>query len=86
MKDKKTRLWWADRLRIGLIIGLILMAMFAYAGSVVCLIGMFVMSFGFCAVEFMMNRCPRCDRHLDRNWGRFCQHCGGRIREDKTES
>lgn len=86
MNDKKKRLWWADRLRIGTIVALMLLGMLAYAGSLVCLIGMFVVLPAFCVVEFAMNRCPHCDRHLDRNWSHFCQHCGGRIREDKTDT
>lgn len=86
MNDKKTRLWWRDRLSIGFFIGLLLMGMFAYAGSVVCLIGMFVVLPVFGVVEFTMNRCPHCDGYLDRNWGRFCQHCGGRVREDKPDA
>ena len=86
MKDRKNRLLWADRLRIGFIIGMLLTGMLAYAGSMICLVGMFVIIIGFCAVEFTMNRCPHCDRHLDRSWGHFCQYCGGRIREEKSDT
>lgn len=86
MKDKKTRLWWADRLKVLCLTLMLIFAMIGYAGSVIGLIGMFAALPGFIAVELLMNRCPHCDRHLDRNWSRFCQHCGGRIREDKTES
>lgn len=86
MKDKKSNLWWCDRLRIGLLIGMLITGMLAYAGSMICLIGMFVILFAFCCVEFLMNRCPHCDRHLDRNWGHFCQYCGGRIREEKSDT
>ena len=86
MKDKQKRLWWADRLKVLCLVAMLIFAMLGYAGSVVGLVGMFVMLPGFIAVELLMNRCPHCDRHLDRNHSRFCQHCGQRIREDKTET
>ena len=86
MKNKKTRLWWADRLRLAILGLMLIFAMFGYAGSIVGLIGIFLALPGFIAVEFLMNRCPHCDRHLDRNWGQFCQYCGGRVREDKSET
>ena len=86
MKDKKNRLLWVDRLRVGFIIGMLLAGMMAYAGSIVCLIGMFVILIAWGMVELTMNRCPHCDRYLDRNWGPFCQYCGERVREDKSET
>lgn len=86
MKDKKTRLWWADRLKVLCLILMLFFAMIGYAGNVVGLIGVFVALPGLIVVELLMNRCPHCDRYLDRNWSRFCQHCGERIREDKRES
>ncbi len=86
MKDKEKRLWWCDRLRIGLLMLLGITGLLAYAGSMVCLVLMFVVLAAFCAVDFFMNRCPHCDRYLGRDWGLFCQHCGGRIREGKTDT
>ena len=86
MKDKKKRLWWADRLRLAFAGLMLIFAMLGYTGSVVGLIGLFAALPGFIVVEIFMNRCPHCDRHLDRNYSHFCQHCGGRIREDKTDT
>lgn len=86
MKDKKKRLWWADRLKVFCLVLMLILAMIGYAGSVVGLIGMFMVLPGFIAVELLMNRCPHCGRHLDRNRGQFCQHCGGRVREEKENT
>ncbi len=86
MKDRKKRLWWADRLRLTFAVLILLAAMLGYTGSVVGLIGLFSILPAFLLVEFTMNRCPHCDRHLDRNWSHFCQHCGERVREDKTDT
>lgn len=86
MNGRRTRLWWADRLRVAFAILLVLAAMLGKAGSPVGLIAMFLVVPAFLVVEFTMNRCPNCDRYLDRNWGQFCQHCGRRVREDKQES
>lgn len=84
--DRKNRLLWADRLRIGFLVGMLIAAMLAYAGSLVGMISLFVLLAGFLAVEFTMNRCPHCDHYLDRNRSRFCQHCGGRVREEKANT
>ena len=86
MKDKKKRLWWADRLKVFCLVLMLILAMIGYAGSVVGLIGMFMVLPGFIAVELLMNRCPHCDRYLDRNHSCFCQHCGERIREEKADT
>ena len=86
MNGRRTRLWWADRLRIAFAVLLVLAAMIGQTGSAAGLVVMLLVLPAFLVVEFTMNRCPHCDRHLDRNWGRFCQHCGGRVREDKTDT
>ncbi|MBE6973335.1 MAG: hypothetical protein E7440_05590 [Ruminococcaceae bacterium] len=86
MKDKKKRLWWADRLKFLCLALMLIFAMIGHTGSVVGLIGVFVVLPVFLAVELLMNCCPHCDRYLGRDRGRFCQHCGERIREDKTET
>ena len=86
MNRRRTRLWWADRLRIAFAVLLVLAAMLAKAWSAMGLMVMCLVLPAFLAVEFTMNRCPHCDRYLDRNWSHFCQHCGGRIREDKTDT
>ena len=87
MKDKKKRLWWADRLKITLAVLLVLAAMIAKAGSAAAgFILMLLVLPVFLGVEFTMNRCPHCGRHLDRNRGQFCQHCGERIREEKADT
>lgn len=86
MEDKKKRLWWCDRLKIALLGALLLLGMLAHSGSTVCLVLMFMVFPAFCFVEFTMNRCPHCDRHLGRDTGLFCQHCGEQIREEKTDT
>jgi len=86
VKERKPKLWWADRLKIALAVLLVLAAMIGKTGSAVGFIMMLLILPLFLAVEFAMNRCPHCDRHLDRNHSHFCQHCGQRIREDKNET
>lgn len=29
--------------------------------------------------DFLYNKCPHCKKHLGKNAGQFCQHCGGKI-------
>lgn len=29
--------------------------------------------------NFLYNKCPHCKKHLGRNTGEFCHHCGGKI-------
>lgn len=29
--------------------------------------------------DFLYNKCPHCKKHLGRNNGKFCQHCGEKI-------
>ena len=86
MNEQKPKLWWADRLRIAFAVLIMVGAMLAQAELVVGVVLAFLAAAGFFVVEFLMNRCPHCDRHLDRNWGKFCQHCGERIREDKADT
>ena len=89
MKDKNKRLWWHDRLRIVLPIGMLLMALLAQGDpdhGAVFLVLAIALLIVFAGVELFMNRCPHCDRFLGRDWGRFCPHCGERVREDKTDT
>lgn len=86
MKDGEKRLWWADRLKVLCLVLMLICAMVGYAGSILGLIGLFVLLPGFIAVELLMNRCPHCDRYLDRNYSHFCQHCGERVREEKPDT
>ena len=86
MKNKKSNLWWCDRLRVAFLILLLAAAMLGKAGSVFGLIMLFFILPVFLTVEFLMNCCPHCDRYLGRGRGRFCQHCGERIREDKPDT
>ena len=86
MKEHKPKLWWSDRLRIAFPVLIMVGAMLAQAELIVGVVLAFIAVVGFFVVELLMNRCPHCARHLDRNWGCFCQHCGGRIREDKADT
>lgn len=89
MKDKNKRLWWYDRLRIGLPIGMLLMALLAQGDpkhGPVFLVLAIVLLIVFAGVECFMNRCPHCDWFLGRGWGLFCPRCGGRIREDREDT
>lgn len=29
--------------------------------------------------HFLYNKCPHCGKHLGRDYGKFCQHCGEKI-------
>ena len=86
MKDKKQRVKRADLLRGTMAVLIVVCAMLAQAkpGPLPLVLAL-VAFIAFLAVEFFMNRCPHCDRYLDRNWGQFCQHCGERIRGEKAE-
>lgn len=86
MKDGKKRLLWCDRLRIVFFCCFIFMAMLASSGSAFYGVLMFAILVPFFAMETIMNRCPHCDRYLNRNRGQFCHHCGGRIREDRPDT
>ena len=87
MKDKENRVRRADLLRGILAVLMILFAMVARAKAGPVLLVLALVAFiAFLAVEFFMNRCPHCGRYLDRNWGAFCQHCGERIRPEKTDT
>lgn len=89
MKDKSKRLWWHDRLSIGLLIGMLLMAVLAQGKpehGLVFLMLAIVLLIVFAGVELFMNRCPHCDRFLGRDRGLFCPHCGERIREAREDT
>lgn len=87
MKDKENRVRRADLLRGIMAVLIILCAMVAQAkpGPALLVLALFAFLV-FLAVEFFMNRCPHCDRYLDRNWGQFCQHCGERIRGSEADA
>lgn len=87
MKDGKNRLLWADRVRVTFIVAIAFCSMLAVGGrETAVLIVELVLLALFLLAEFSLNRCCHCDRYLDRNRGPFCQHCGGRIREDKPDT
>lgn len=87
MKKKENQVRYADLLRGTMAVLLILCAMVAQAkpGPAPLVLAL-VVFIAFLLVEFFMNRCPHCGRYLDRNWGKFCQHCGERIRPDKVDT
>ena len=87
MKEKQNRVRRADVLRgvLGALIVLLAMVAQAKPGPILLVLAL-VALLVFLAVEFFMNRCPHCDRYLDRNWGQFCQHCGERIRQEKVDT
>lgn len=31
--------------------------------------------------DFLFNKCPHCGRHLGKNAGNYCQHCGEKLEE-----
>lgn len=83
MKDKKTRLKRVDDVRIAAIVAIAFLGMLAAGrGKTLFFIVELLVLAVFLLLEFTMNRCPHCDRYLDRNRGRFCQHCGQPIREE----
>lgn len=87
MKDKKNRLRRADLLRGIMAVLIIFLAMLARTEpEPVLLVLALVALLAFLGVEFFMNRCPHCGQYLGKNWGRFCQHCGGRIREERQDT
>lgn len=86
MKGQKTTLWWHDRLQGIFLAAFLLAAMLGVAVNQVFLLLDALLLAAFFAVEFTMNRCPHCDRYLDRGRSQFCQHCGQRIREEKPET
>lgn len=87
MKGKENRVRKADLLRGILGALLVLCAMVAQAKpGLLLLLTASIVFVAFLAVEFFMNRCPHCQYYLGRNFGFFCQHCGERIREEKTET
>ena len=83
---KKTNLWWCDRLKVAFAAAFVLLAMLGAAVTPVFIVFDCLLLTVFFAVEYTMNRCPRCGRYLGRGWGMFCSHCGQRIREDRPDT
>lgn len=46
----------------------------------ICVIG-FVLMIGAVVFNLVFNRCPRCGRHLGRDGGEYCRHCGVKFDE-----
>ena len=84
--DKHARLRWSRRLEVLFLCTFAVLAVFSCMGSVLCLVGMFLLVIPALAVEFAMNRCPHCDGWLAKNRGNFCRHCGQRIRENRPDT
>ena len=85
VNSNKNRVALADRLRVCFFVLVLLIgaAGLSTTGTkqlVFAMIELFVVLAFFC-VEYTMNRCPHCNRYLDRNRGQFCQHCAQRVRE-----
>lgn len=38
-----------------------------------------IVAFSCLIPDFLYNKCPHCGKHLGRNEGAYCQHCGGKI-------
>ena len=44
----------------------------------ICVIG-FILMIGDAAFNIIFYRCPQCGRHLGRDGGDYCQHCGAKF-------
>ena len=82
MNNNKNKVALADRLRVCFLVLVLLTgaAGVSTKSSVFAVIELLLV-LSFLCVQYSMNRCPNCNRYLDRNRGQFCQHCGQRIRE-----
>ena len=74
MDHKKAR-----TLRDTLMITGFLVMLTGYVFGVVSTVIGSVIMFSCLIPDFLYNKCPHCKKHLGRNEGTFCQHCGGRI-------
>lgn len=80
--NNKNKVVLADRLRVCYFVLVLLTGAVGLSTKqlVFAWVELFLMATFLC-VEYGMNRCPHCNRYLDRNRGQFCQHCAQRIRE-----
>lgn len=70
MKIKKAR-----ELRNTLIIAGFVIILLSYIWESFLIIGTIIML--SCIIpDWLYNKCPHCGKHLGRNEGDFCQHCG----------
>ena len=87
MDNNKNPLRWLLALHVGAVVAVACSGMLGMLVSkaVAVLLGVgSILAFG--GLEFWINRCPHCGCYLGRNWGEFCQFCGRRIREQKTDT
>lgn len=68
----------AQKLRNTLIIVGILIMLGGYVFDLLMGVGAIV-AFSGLIPDFLYNKCPHCGKHLGRNEGDYCQHCGGKI-------
>ena len=74
----------AQKLRDILFIAGFLIMMAASIWEPFLIIGTIV-AFSGLIPDFLYNKCPRCGKHLGRNQGDFCHHCGGKIDEESNQ-
>lgn len=85
--NNKNKVVLADRLRVCFLVLVLLTGAVGLRTKplVFAWIEMFLMAAYLC-VNYAMNRCPHCNRYLDRNRGQFCQHCARRIRGEEADT
>lgn len=65
----------AQKLRNALLLIGIVIMLAAYIYEPLMIVGIIV-AFSCLIPHFLYNKCPRCGKHLGRNEGNYCQHCG----------
>ena len=73
MTAKKAQKW---RDVLGITGALIMSA--GYFADFLVIIGAIVL-FSALIPDFLYNKCPHCKKHLGRNEGNYCHHCGAKI-------